>query len=67
MDSHVQQMASESKSFLKTIRVMRKMTSNTFSNKKTFLNIPPLFNGDRFDIWKSIIKISIENINLELW
>lgn len=42
-------------------------SSNTFSNKKNFLNTPPSFNGDRFELWKARFKFFIQYIELEWW
>lgn len=65
--SHVQQVVSEPNSYSKTNRLKRKMTSNTFSDKRSFLNTPPPFNGDRFELWKVRFKFFIKRIDLELW
>lgn len=43
------------------------MTSNTFSNKRSFLNTPPSFNGVIFELWKTRFKIFIQSIDIELW
>lgn len=67
LESHIQQEESESNSYLKTNHLRRMITSNIYSNKRTFLNTPPWFNGERFDLWKTIFKILIEILNLKLW
>lgn len=67
MDSYVQQVASETNSYLQTNLLKSKMICNIVFNKKTFLNTHPLFNGDRFGLWKTRFKIFIQNFDLELW
>lgn len=43
------------------------MTSNTFLNKSSFINTPPLFNGVMFEIYKTRFRIIIQIISFELW
>lgn len=43
------------------------MTSNIVFNKRNFLNIHPLFNNDRFELWKTGFKILIKSFDFELW
>lgn len=41
------------------------MASNTYFNMRTFLNTPPPFNGESFELWKAIIKVFTQNFDLE--
>lgn len=43
------------------------MTSNTYFNKRTFLNTTPSFNCDGFELWKAWFKIFRQSFDLELW
>lgn len=43
------------------------MSFNIVFNKRTFLNTPPPFNGERFQLRKARFKIFIQSINLGLW
>ena len=61
--SHEQQVTLKPNSYLRTNRLMRKMTSNKIS----FLNTPPLFNYSIFYIWQDRFKMFIQSINHELW
>lgn len=37
------------------------------SNKRFFLNTPPLFENSRFNIRKVVFRIFLQSINHELW
>lgn len=51
----------------KDYRLRRKITSNTFFNKRYFLNIHPPFNGVRFELWTTSFKKFIQSIDIEFW
>lgn len=42
------------------------MASNISLNIMNILNTHQLFNGDRSELWKARIKISIKGVNYEL-
>ena len=43
------------------------MTSNAFSNERSFLNTSQAFNGAIYELWKVRFKIFIQSIDLESW
>lgn len=44
------------------------MTTNTYAfNMSLFMDKPPLFNGDRFELWKASFENFIKTIDFEMW
>lgn len=37
------------------------------SDKRSFLNTPPLFNDRSFNVWQAKFRVIIQNLNHELW
>lgn len=47
---------------------MKIVTTNTsILNKGFFIDTPPLFDGDRFELWKAIFESLIQVIDFEMW
>lgn len=62
-------MESESDSYLKTNCLKKKMMAAKTSifNKDIFINKPPSFDGESFELWKSRFETFIKANNFEMW